>query len=404
MNNELQIALVSGPAYDPLYESLPAFAAATGIKVNVAFSGDHPALNHHLAGLSDVPYDLVSTHTKYAPSQTHFLAPLNDLVSVQDIDDFAPLLLKLATIDGLLYGLPRNIDVRLLHYRTDVITSPPETWDELLDLALIHNMPPDLYGFVFPGRESGLFGTFYELAEMAGAHLFQSDLVPDIENDAGRWALSLLRRLYSEGTVPAQFTSWHYEEVHECFRSGHAAMVCDWPGYYSLYRDERLSAVNGNLGLSLYPSGPAGKSLTYGGGHTFALTKAGARNEQAMELLMFLTAFDQQLLEARNGCVPVRRSVMQKMQSEADEANKKRLAMLETVIAEHILIPPKFARYPEVEEILWRTVQSAIIGKTSVNEALRHMRDQVEQIVRSGDDKFVRINGAKDISLETRLT
>ena len=404
MNNELQIALVSGPAYDPLYESLPAFAAATGIKVNVAFSGDHPALNHHLAGLSDVPYDLVSTHTKYAPSQTHFLAPLNDLVSVQDIDDFAPLLLKLATIDGLLYGLPRNIDVRLLHYRTDVITSPPETWDELLDLALIHNMPPDLYGFVFPGRESGLFGTFYELAEMAGAHLFQSDLVPDIENDAGRWALSLLRRLYSEGTVPAQFTSWHYEEVHECFRSGHAAMVCDWPGYYSLYRDERLSAVNGNLGLSLYPSGPAGKSLTYGGGHTFALTKAGARNEQAMELLMFLTAFDQQLLEARNGCVPVRRSVMQKMQSEADEANKKRLAMLETVIAEHILIPPKFARYPEVEEVLWRTVQSAIIGKTSVNEALRHMRDQVEQIVRSGDDKFVRINGAKDISLETRLT
>ena len=404
MNNELQIALVSGPAYDPLYESLPAFAAATGIKVNVAFSGDHPALNHHLAGLSDVPYDLVSTHTKYAPSQTHFLAPLNDLVSVQDIDDFAPLLLKLATIDGLLYGLPRNIDVRLLHYRTDVITSPPETWDELLDLALIHNMPPDLYGFVFPGRESGLFGTFYELAEMAGAHLFQSDLVPDIENDAGRWALSLLRRLYSEGTVPAQFTSWHYEEVHECFRSGHAAMVCDWPGYYSLYRDERLSAVNGNLGLSLYPSGPAGKSLTYGGGHTFALTKAGARNEQAMELLMFLTAFDQQLLEARNGCVPVRRSVMQKMQSEADEANKKRLAMLETVIAEHILIPPKFARYPEVEEVLWRTVQSAIIGKTSVDEALRHMRDQVEQIVRSGDDKFVRINGAKDISLETRLT
>jgi len=404
MNNELQIALVSGPAYDPLYESLPAFAAATGIKVNVAFSGDHPALNHHLAGLSDVPYDLVSTHTKYAPSQTHFLAPLNDLVSVQDIDDFAPLLLKLATIDGLLYGLPRNIDVRLLHYRTDVITSPPETWDELLDLALIHNMPPDLYGFVFPGRESGLFGTFYELAEMAGAHLFQSDLVPDIENDAGRWALSLLRRLYSEGTVPAQFTSWHYEEVHECFRSGHAAMVCDWPGYYSLYRDERLSAVNGNLGLSLYPTGPAGKSLTYGGGHTFALTKAGARNEQAMELLMFLTAFDQQLLEARNGCVPVRRSVMQKMQSEADEANKKRLAMLETVIAEHILIPPKFARYPEVEEILWRTVQSAIIGKTSVNEALRHMRDQVEQIVRSGDDKFVRLNGAKDISLETRLT
>jgi len=381
MNNELQIALISGPAYDPLYESLTTFTRTTGIKVNVAFSGDHPELNHHLAGLEQVPYDLVSTHTKYAPSQTDFLAPLNQIVDDAVLGDFAPLLLELATIEGLLYGLPRNIDVRLLHYRTDIINQPPETWDELFDLALQLNSAPDLYGFVFPGRESGLFGTFYELAEMAGAHLFQSDLIPDIENEAGRWALSLLRKLYSEGIVPGEFTAWHYEEVHECFRSGHAAMVCDWPGYYSLYRDESKSAVNGNLGLSLYPTGPAGKSLTYGGGHTFALTKTGAANGEALQLLLFLTAFDQQLLEARNGCVPVRRSVMQKMQGEADNSNKERLAMLEKVITEHILIPPKFARYPEVEEILWRTVQRAITGEMTINDALRYMRKQVEQIV-----------------------
>ena len=88
MNNELQIALVSGPAYDPLYESLSAFTAETGITVNVAFSGDHPALNHHLAELSAVPYDLVSTHTKYAPSQTDFLAPLTDLVDPAIVEAF----------------------------------------------------------------------------------------------------------------------------------------------------------------------------------------------------------------------------------------------------------------------------------------------------------------------------
>jgi len=404
MNNQLQIALVSGPAYDPLYESFSTFTAETGIKINVGFSGDHPALNHHLAGLTVVPYDLVSTHTKYAPSQTDFLAPLTGLVDPAILEDFAPLLLKLATIEGSLYGLPRNIDVRLLHYRTDLISGPPETWDELFDLAARFNSPPDLYGFVFPGRESGLFGTFYELAEMAGAHLFQADLIPDIENKAGRWALGLLRRLYAEGIVPPEFTSWHYEEVHECFRSGRAAMVCDWPGYYSLYRDERISAVNGNLGLSLYPAGPAGKSLTYGGGHTFALTKTGAENEQALELLLFLAAFDQQLLEARNGCVPVRRSVMQKMQGEADDANKKRLAMLERVIEQHILIPPKFTRYPEVEEVLWRTVQSAIVGKAAIDEALAYMRRQVEQIVRRDDAMVAKKNGKRTISLRTQTT
>ena len=66
MSNELQVAFVSGPAYDPLYECLPEFERATGVRVNVAYSGDHPSLNHHLASLREVPYDLVSTHTKYA--------------------------------------------------------------------------------------------------------------------------------------------------------------------------------------------------------------------------------------------------------------------------------------------------------------------------------------------------
>ena len=381
VKKNLNIAVISGPAYDPLYVSLPKFTEATGIEVHVAFRGDHPALNRHLAAFDDPPYDLVSTHTKYAPSQLNFLAPLDELISRDVCEDFVPLLLDLASVDGSLYGVPRNIDVRLLHYRTDLIDSPPATWDELIALARKHNAPPDHYGFLFPGRESGLFGTFFELAEMAGARLFPETLVPDIENDAGRWALGLLQAFYSEGLVPTELPEWHYDRVHECFREGRAAMVGDWPGYYSLYRDPTISKVHDRLGLSPYPIGPAGMSLAYGGGHTFALTKQGATKKEALDLLLHLTANNQQLLEARNGCVPVRRSIMSQMQSEADAANRARLAMLEDVIAEHILIPPKFARYPEVEDVLWRTVQRTMLGELTVDDALGRMTEQIRQIV-----------------------
>src|SRR5918993_622091 len=303
MSNELQVAFVSGPAYDPLYACLPGFTGANGAGVNVAFSGDHPSLNHHLAALGEVPYDLVSTHTKYAPSQLNFLAPLDELVGASALGDFVPPLLELARVEGLLYGLPRNIDVRLLHYRTDLVARPPATWDELLEVARRHNSPPDLYGFLFPGRESGLFGTFFELAEMAGARLFPDTLVPDIENEGGRWALRLLRTFYAEGLVPPGLPEWHYDKVHEAFRAGRAAMVGDWPGYYGLYRDPSVSNVHDRLGLSPYPKGPAGASLAYGGGHTFALTRRGARKPEALELLLHLTAPGQQLLEARRGSV-----------------------------------------------------------------------------------------------------
>ena len=382
MSKELRVALISGPAYDPLYACLPAFTEATGIKVSVAFSGDHPTLNRHLAALAEVPYDLVSTHTKYAPSQADFLAPLDGLVGAAELEDFVPLLLELASVAGSLYGLPRNIDVRLLHYRADLVARAPATWDELLEVARARNSPPGRYGFVFPGRESGLFGTFFELAEMAGARLFTETLVPDIENEGGRWALGLLRTLYAEGLVPPEIPGWHYDKVHECFRAGRAAMAGDWPGYYALYRDPAVSEVSDRLGLSPYPAGPSGKSLAYGGGHTFALTRRGAESPAALKLLLHLTAPEQQLMEARCGCVPVRRTVMRRVQSEADAENRARLSMLEEVIARHILIPPKFARYPEVEEVLWRTVQRALIGMLSVDYALAHMTKQIEHIVR----------------------
>src|ERR1043165_7838830 len=147
MTRRLQVALVSGPAYDQLYLRLPRFRDQTGIEVDIVFSGDHPSLNNHLASLHDVPYDLVSTHTKYAPSQLDFLAPLGGVVPTETVDDFMPLLLELGRVNGSLYGLPRNIDVRLLHYRTDLISTPPKTWDELYALAEELNLPPERYGF-----------------------------------------------------------------------------------------------------------------------------------------------------------------------------------------------------------------------------------------------------------------
>lgn len=93
--------------------------------------------------------------------------------------------------------------------------------------------------------ELGLFGTFFELAEMGGARLFPLDLTPQIENDGGRWALlHFLRSCYSEGLVPPEIVEWHYDKVHDCFRDGRAAMVGDWPGYYADYCNPQHSTVH----------------------------------------------------------------------------------------------------------------------------------------------------------------
>jgi hypothetical protein len=72
--------------------------------------------------------------------------------------------------------------------------------------------------------------------------------------------------------------------------------------------------------------------------------------------------------------------------------------MLDKVIATQILIPPKFSSYPQVEEVLWRTVQNVIVGNVGVDEALSHMRKQIEQIVRSGNGIVPELNGKRSVS------
>ncbi len=119
----------------------------------------------------------------------------------------------------------------------------------------------------------------------------------------------------------------------------------------------------------------------YGGGHTFALTKTGVNKPEALELLKFLTAPEQQMLDAYGGSVPVRASVMRKIQSVSSPRELSRWRILEGVIKEDIIIPPKFARYPEVEEVLWKTVQSAMIGHLDIDDALSQMTRQIRAIV-----------------------
>ena len=66
--------------YDPLYDRIPAFERATGLTVEIVDRLPHPELNAQVrrdfeAGAPDL--DLISTHTKYAPSQAAWLSALD---------------------------------------------------------------------------------------------------------------------------------------------------------------------------------------------------------------------------------------------------------------------------------------------------------------------------------------
>ena len=394
----LKAAFVGGPMYDGLYARLAQFEKQTGIRVETGFRGDHPSLNEHLAEHGG-EYDLVSTHSKYAPSQAGFLRPLDDLLKRDELSSFEPSTLELMRYKGQLLQLPRLIDSKILIYRKDLFDDAsiqfafkgqvqrelrvPETWDDLVETAAFCNTGPGRNGFVFPGKESGLFGHFYEILESAGGSLFTEDLQPAFVTDAGRYAVSTLVQLYREA-CPRELTDWHYDQVAAHFQKGAALMTTDWPGAYHGYQNSPI--VGRKFDVAIYPTGPSGKRRVYSGGHSFALTTGARDVPAALELLRFLTSEESQLDDARRGSVVARPAAMEKIRNEAPPGSReaRRLEILSATMRECMAIPPKFPGYPACEDALWSSIRSALTGELGIDAALNAAADAVRRTLNEG--------------------
>ena len=375
--------------YDSLYDRIPAFEKASGLRVEVIDRLPHPELNARVkreleSGAADI--DLISTHTKYAPSQAAWLSPLDADVAA-DVHDLLPQPRELSRIDDALLQVPRNLDARLLYYRRDLIgASVPETWDALVDTATVLTRR-GVSGFLYPGRDSGLFGTFYELLVSAGGQLFDKTLRPAFDGPAGVWAADWLAELHHRRRVtPHQLPAWHYDEISAAFRRGEAAMVCDWPGSHHLYMSPGTCAVAGRVGVALLPSGPAGIRAAYAGCHSFAIPRSARNRAGAVQLLRDLTSTAAQLGEARRGAIPVRMSALAQIRAEAaaDAGETHRWDLL-TRTQDAMIIPPRFAAYPDCEDVLWHAIQRAMIGEVSPKDAVHGGARRIEALLERND-------------------
>jgi len=364
--------------YDPLYERLGEFEKKEGLRVERVVAPTHPELNERIEaefGAGVARYDLISTHTKYAPSQKQWLTPLDEDLTDGELGAFTPRTLELSSIDGRPYGVPRNLDVKLLHYRTDLLDGVPASWEDLREeAARLRSSGPsgDLYGFAFPGKESGLFGHFFELHAMAGGRMFEDEgpPVPRMDDEPGRWALGLLADLY-ERAAPPETPDWHYDEVAACFREGGAAMSTDWPGSFYTYVDPEQSGVADRFDVAPYPEGAAGRHV-YSSSHTFAVPATVRDRPAAVELLRFLTSRESQAYEARLGTLPARADALGDARAEAGAGSlaERRWGLLEEA-REFALVPPKHPSYPAVEGAIWQGVREVLLGNKSVEETLR---------------------------------
>jgi multiple sugar transport system substrate-binding protein len=352
----LRIALVGGPMYDGLYEL---FAD----EVEVVVHADHPTLNRTVAELlaAGERLDVISTHGKYAPSQAAHLRPLDDLLSAEALGALAPRALDLCRFDGALLCVPRNIDVRVLWWRTDLLAAAPTTWAEVEASA---------GAFGFTGRESGLFGLFFELMAGSGASLFDADRHPTLSGASAVAAVELLQRLAAK--APADLPEWHYDDVDDALLDGRVAMAAAWPGGYDrIRRGERYA----HLAPAVYPGG-----RSYSGCHAWAIPTTCGDVPGAVDLVTRLCSAEAAAREAAAGGVPAHLGALADHEP-IDDVDRARWAATRATIDTAMLTYPPLARFPDVEDAGWGAIHEALIGACTAQVAVERMQTAAEAIL-----------------------
>jgi multiple sugar transport system substrate-binding protein len=349
--------------YDGLYRLL------AGSAVEIVVQADHPTLNRRAAALlaRGERIDLLATHSKYAPSQAAWLRPLDDLVAAASLAPFAPKAVELCRFRGALLCVPRNIDVRVLWANRRLLGARevPESWDELAVSGL---------AFGFTGRESGLFGTFFELVAGLGGRLFDDAQRPALESEAARQALELLVRLAKN--APPDLCDWHYDQVDEALGAGRVALAAAWPG-----GTRALLATPAGADLEPHPylRGPLGLR-SYAGCHAWAIPSTCGDLEGALRLLERLGAAEAQALEAESGAVCARADVFGGIRA-MDARDACRLEITRDTVAHGMITYPPLARFPEIEDAGWGALRRALRGEIDARAALVEMQAAATRVL-----------------------
>ncbi|MGY3520875.1 ABC transporter substrate-binding protein [Micromonospora sp. PTRAS2] len=141
--------------------------------------------------------------------------------------------LDTARYQDKLYGAPKNTNVQLLWYRTDLVPDAPKTWDDMIKQAQDLKAQGKPYQVLTMGAQyEGLVVLYNTLAESAGGKILSDDGKQAVMDAGTVTALDQLRRFATSGVTSPSFSNATEDPVRLKFQSGKGAFQVNWPFVY----------------------------------------------------------------------------------------------------------------------------------------------------------------------------
>jgi trehalose/maltose transport system substrate-binding protein len=286
------------------------------------------------------------------------------------------------TYQGNLVAAPFRTDIGLLYYRTDIVSGPPQTWDELTTTAQ-KDASKAKYGYVWQGAQyEGLVCDFVEvLYGYNGSVLDKNDPTSvTVNSPEARQALD--RMVSWVGTIsPGAVTTYMEEPSRQVWQNGNSIYMRNWPYAYSLGNDKAQSKVAGKFDISSLPAGAAGGTGHSAiGGWNLAINAFSTHADQAWEFINYMLQPEAQKTTAIMASQTV---TLQSIYDDQDVLQKQPLFAKLKPVLQNALPRPVSPKYTDVSDVIQRHVFQALKKQASPSDALSGLEADLQKIVKS---------------------
>ena len=276
------------------------------------------------------------------------------------------------------YAYPDYTDVGLLFYRSDIIDTPPTTWDELVELSNEHIGKDGIeYGYLFQmfQGEPTSCNMLEFIKQNGGQDLVDGQFVLNSDNSVE--ALEFVEELIDSGVSPEGVLTHKPADSRAIFEEGNALFLRNWTSAYALTQTEEGSQVVGKVGVAALPTGPNGESSSGTlGGWAFAVNAYSEQSQAAKIFAQYMSSYEAQKISAlKRGTFPVVADVY----DDEEVLNEQPYISAVKEAADAAEPRPQVRDYSTVSTLFAEYIHKALTGELSNEEALQTLDEKLNE-------------------------
>lgn len=311
-------------------------------------------------------------------ASSDWVLPMDGYFDAAELDKFLKNALEGCKYKGRLYAIPGKTDIPLLFYRSDIIKTPPQTYDELIGLSKKYREASGLkYGLVFQGQAyEGLVCTALEFIWNNGGEVMENGRVV-INSPQAIEGLQLLVDIMNSGAASPDVFNFQEEDVRIAFQDGNALFMRNWPYAYKQLASQN-SKVKDKFNIATLPLGPKGKvSRGTLGGWNYMINKNTKNLDAVLEFVKYMSSYDTEILGcSTGGNLPARKAAY-------DDPEVLKITPWISQVAtafENASLRPVSSNYSSVSKAMQANFSAAIQGKISAAAAIGNIEKSLVDI------------------------